>query len=287
MVAAPASLVLPLGPSVGSGIARRVGGQNVGGRSWQLGPITLSESLWLMDDKHVGPPPDTTAREVALGLARAGLSLVPAVGGAAAELLTLVVNPIIQGRRDRWLVSLAEAVDDLRAHGIDVRTLEGNEAVVSIILNATQAAARTHEEEKLDALRNGVVNAVLGVNYDEQMSQMFIRCIDELTPLHLRLLDYYRAPDEWFESRRMVVPDTFPLNAVIPELEHRPELYALLAQAENDLVARGLLNERRRSGRPQRVPYPLTTSLGDLFLGFVSRRQGGGVATADRDAEAT
>src|SRR6266849_5197425 len=100
------------------------------------------------DEERVGPPPSTQAGDIAEGLIKAALTAVPVVGGPAAELLGLVVTPALHLRYEHWLRRVGESVDDMRANGLDVRTLEGNEPLITVILNATQAAARTHEEEK-------------------------------------------------------------------------------------------------------------------------------------------
>jgi hypothetical protein len=87
------------------------------------------------------------AGDIALGLTRAVLSILPG-GGAAGELIGLVVIPGLQRRNRRWLRRMGESIDDMKANGPDVRTLADNDALITVILNASQAAARTHEEEK-------------------------------------------------------------------------------------------------------------------------------------------
>jgi hypothetical protein len=181
--------------------------------------------------KPVGKPPSTTKGDIAEGLARAALSMVPVAGGPAVELLGLVVDPALHRRYNRWLEQLAEVVDDLQEHGVDVRTLGTNEPFVTVILNATQAAARTHEQEKLEALRSAITNSALGLGPDEHTQMMLIRFIDELTALHLRVLAFFRDPPGWFDRHHMERPSYYMgargqvLEDGVPELRGQKDVY--------------------------------------------------------------
>lgn len=56
------------------------------------------------------------------------------------------------------------------------------------MLQATQIVLRNHQQAKLDALRKAVLNSTLLSSPEDYYQQMFIRLIDDLTPLHLEPL---------------------------------------------------------------------------------------------------
>jgi len=230
-----------------------------------------------MDDQGpIGPPPSETGKEVAAGLTRAGVSLIPLAGGPLAELIDLVLQPMIHRRRDQWLQHLAAAMDELRANAVDIRTLPGNDLVATVIVNTTAAAARTHEDEKLRALRNAVVNSALSLGPDEHTQMMFLRFVDEFTALHLQLLAYLRHPGGWYETNGIPRPDIYMgsrshlLEGAFPELRGRADFYQ---QVLNELGARGLCQPGMLSGMvsAQGMWDPATTPLGNRFLGVISR----------------
>ncbi len=97
-------------------------------------------------------------------IVRAGLSIVPP-GAAIAELIDLVIQPALNRRRDEWFNGLAADVQKLRDRpdAPTVEELSQNEVFVTTMLNANAAALRTHQAEKLDALRAAVINAALAV----------------------------------------------------------------------------------------------------------------------------
>ena len=210
------------------------------------------------------------------GLALAGVAAVPLAGGPAVELIDLVLQPVIHRRRDKWLGHLGSAVDELRANAGDIRTLANNDLLITVILNATAAAMRTHEEEKLRALRNAVVNSALALGPDEHTEMMFVRFVDEFTALHLQLLAYLRVPGTWFTAHDLARPDpsvaprSLLLEAAFPELHGRADLYKQLLA---ELDARGLCQASVLSGMvsAQRQWDPATTPLGNAFLDFISR----------------
>ena len=59
---------------------------------------------------------------------------------------------------------------------------------MSVVLQATQAALRTHQAEKLEALRNAVLNVAAGKGPSDDMQMVFLSFIDSFrndTPLAL------------------------------------------------------------------------------------------------------
>lgn len=131
--------------------------------------------------------PARSGAEIGVGIASAALQIVPLVGGPAAELIELVIGPSLGRRREEWFRKLAEVVDELRARldGFDPRDLDGNEQFVSSVLAASTIAMRAHREEKLEMLRNTLINGVLPGAPNEHEQMVFLRLVDELTPLHV------------------------------------------------------------------------------------------------------
>ena len=93
-----------------------------------------------------------------LGLVKAVASTVPVLGGLAAGLMDVVIGPQIERRRIDWLNSqdrlkrLEERID-----GFQVAHL-ADDPPTSAMLQAGVLALRNHNEEKLAALRNAVLN---------------------------------------------------------------------------------------------------------------------------------
>src|SRR5258708_825176 len=104
--------------------------------------------------------------------------------------MSMVLVPAIARRRDTWLKDLADGLEQLekRVDSFKIKKLQNNEAFVSAVLDASRAAISTHKEDKREALRNAVLNIALGRGPHEDEAEMFLRCIEEFTPWHIRIL---------------------------------------------------------------------------------------------------
>jgi hypothetical protein len=148
-----------------------------------------------------------------------------------------------------------------RMAGFRVEALVNNEAFISAALQASQAAIRTHERQKLEALRNAVVNVAAGRSPDADTTTFFLTLVDALSVTHLELLRYF--------ANRV----TFP-NDRRRELEERR---AVTDPMVLDLHTRGLLDDHRpvvarnRESSYAEVNGAWTISmLGNKFLQFIS-----------------
>jgi len=115
---------------------------------------------------------------------------------------------------------------------------------VTVAMQATQIALRNHQEAKLEALRNAVLNAALPNPPQEDEQMIFLRLIDQLTPWHLRVLSVLDEPVRWMERHGVANPGwgmggtATVLEQCIPELRGQRDTYDQIAR---DLQSEGLL----------------------------------------------
>jgi hypothetical protein len=223
--------------------------------------------------------PKKSARDVAYAVAKAAVSAAPVVGGPAAELLGLIFGPPLEKRREKWLEQLAGAVEELqeKVSELTPESLSKKDAFVSTALRATEIAIRTHQQEKLEALRNAVVSAALPGAPGDTQQQIFLNHVDSLTPLHLQILDFFQAPQGWGQRHQITYP-TWTMGAPATVLEHSmPSLAGqrgLYDQIVNDLEQRGLMTSGglHTTMSSQGMFSRRTTPLGEQFLQFISRK---------------
>lgn len=167
---------------------------------------------------------------------KALLSMIPVVGGPLVELFQFVIQPPLERRRDEWMRSIGDRLKDLEENGLDLESLQSNEQFVSIVLQATQGALRTHKEEKLTAFRNAVVNVAKGQSPDEAVQDILLGLVDQFSELHLRVLKVLHSP---------TVPETWDMGGLetvlqlnIPSLTGQRELTLKIVK---DLFNNGLI----------------------------------------------
>jgi hypothetical protein len=103
-----------------------------------------------MDNKNLELPTQSKG-DVAHSVAKAGLAVIPVLGGAAVELFQNVVQPPLEKRRAAWMAQVGEKLQELEEKGLDLNVLQENEQFISAVMYASQLAIRTHNEEKLKA----------------------------------------------------------------------------------------------------------------------------------------
>lgn len=221
-------------------------------------------------------PPQASRLDTVLTFVRAALSAVPVAGSPAVELLSLLVTPPIEQRRNDWMEMVADGICQLhQEEKLRVEDLPTNDAFIDTVLQATQAAVRTASESKRAALRNAVLNSALPNSPDETKRQIFVRLIDDFTEWHLRILDVFTDPPAWFQSRGRSVAEQMLAGSLMrvlkdaySEAEEHQDLLDLIAK---DLHRRGLMGPDglRAMISARGATSKNTTTLGDEFLTFI------------------
>ena len=152
--------------------------------------------------------PESEKRDVAHTLIKAGISFIPGIGGAATELFSMIIAPPLEKRRNQWLDDIAERLKSLEGvvDGFRVEDLSQNETFITVVMHATQVAIRNHQQEKLEALRNAVLNAARPDALEDDRQLMFLNFIDELTPWHLKVLHFFDDPEIWGSQHNINYP---------------------------------------------------------------------------------
>ncbi len=214
--------------------------------------------MGIFDEPSRKPLPQPTLEDFQRAAAKGVFSSIPVVGGVAAGLLGLLSSPVSQ-RRDDWLSDLERRLHDLEdgVKGFRFDDLGQNEQFISATLQATQAALRTHQAEKIEALRNAVLNVAAGNAPGDDQQLIFLNLIDSFTPTHLHVLHLFQNPEAAARERLRRQRD-------------------LSDQAVRDLSNRGLIKDTRpiaaRAGESNEslVIYAWeVTSLGKRFLDFI------------------
>jgi hypothetical protein len=217
------------------------------------------------------PENRTTSDWIHTGV-KAAISAVPVIGSPAAEFFGFLVAAPASKRKDEWIRSLEERLVSLETKipGL-IEALPSNDAFVTATLHATQVAMRSHQTEKLTALRNAVLNVAVGAAPDADRQLIFLTWVDAFTPTHLAVLEAFApsCPDELRTAVRSRMSS------------HREFTDAVI----NDLNARGLLVDHRpyiaRNRESSSPLASLSWTLSELatqFLAFIGESPENGVA---------
>lgn len=202
--------------------------------------------------------------------------------GIGGELFSWLVTPSLEKRRDKWVESIAQRLEGLekKVKGFKIENLCENESFISTLMHASQAAIRSHQKQKLEALQNTVLNAAMPNALEEDLQLMFLNFVDSFTLLHLRMLkilnDYKaRRPQNRHTGVRIEFvlkseqSTVLPGHKVCPDLWERKKYYN---QALIDLRIRGLAEIRMTDQADflEKIVYAQPTELGKEFLNFIA-----------------
>lgn len=172
---------------------------------------------------------------------------------------------------DARLKEISEKVDSL-----SLDEVSRNEVFLSTVLQATQIAIRTHQQDKYAALINAVTNYAIKTNIDENMQQMFLSFIDAFNEWHLRVLMFLDDPKRNLEMAGHQI-DFYMGGVGQVLLTYYPVLGEdndFTKQIVNDLHLRGLLNSDASVLNTMMTGSGMvasrTSPLGKKFLEFIN-----------------
>jgi len=176
------------------------------------------------------------------------------------------LSPMLK-RVDKWMVKVNNELKRLQDEGITLEEIVDNPTFVTALLQASQMALRTHQETKLNALCNAVINAALSNSFDTDLQFMFLSLVDSFTESHLLVLARFKNEPKG-ELRSPLRKTLIPSEKAFPQLEGRQEF---ILQITKDLRDKGLLQwEAVLSNSKIIHEAGYLTDLGDQFLAFIT-----------------
>jgi len=187
-----------------------------------------------MDDNIKYSPPDDNTKDTAHLVTSGLLSFIP----GAPELFEYFVQPSLEKRLVGWRNDVADALNRLEENQrIQIASLQSSELFVTMLMQATRLAVRNHQQEKLNMLRNAILNTASGIDLNEDLHLLFIRYIDELIPAHFFLLKFFYDNESELAFSRSYEKLYSIFDKKNPKLLSKDEFKLLCG----DLVNRGLL----------------------------------------------
>ncbi|MEH1014663.1 hypothetical protein V6U90_16320 [Micromonospora sp. CPCC 206060] len=219
-------------------------------------------------------PEDSDRRQGLAKSAEMAISFVPVAGSALQVAFNELAGRRLADRRARWLNDLAAKVHQLEDQVGDFAKLTSEDAFMDALTTAAQIADRTSRAEKLEVLRNAVVNSAMPDAPDVDTQQLLFDMIDRFTPTHMRMLQLLSDPPGWFDRYGIPRPNIYMgpkigiIEAGMPELAGRRDLIDRYAGA---LTTTGLINQSLTGMMTENGLWaPATTPLGVEFLAFIA-----------------
>ncbi|APA65085.1 hypothetical protein [Maribacter sp. 1_2014MBL_MicDiv] len=216
-------------------------------------------------------------KEISYTLLKAGIASIPILGGAASEILPLLLKSPIEKRKEFWMKEVGEKLKILeKSNTISLTELSKNDIFIDTIIRISTEALKTSEQEKLIYFKNALINTAILENLDISEVNIFTRFITEFTIWHIQILNLFDNPTNWFSRNEVNFPkfSSAPLSKVLviafSELKDRNEFYNLIW---SDLYRSMLINtaELNVGITSNGLKSSRTTAFGKKFLSFIQQ----------------
>ncbi|HWY98166.1 MAG TPA: hypothetical protein VNY36_03675 [Bacteroidia bacterium] len=220
--------------------------------------------------------PVPSIKDYLYSLTKGAIGSIPIAGAAAAELFSLIITPPLEKRRKEWMENIGKGLAELEVGSkIDLNSLSDNQEFIDVIIQASTYAIKTSQKEKIEILRNAILNTALGASPDTITRQIFLKLIDDFTPLHLQILHLFADPFKTLDTTYEQVQGTMGTGTLLAIVN---EMYPVLGKQLNLLnVIRTDLNSSGLVDLPgwqdmmgiTSIYAKRTTNLGVQFLQFI------------------
>lgn len=155
----------------------------------------MSDKMGLLDKDLIDPVVE--GDEVLHRFIRAGIATIPVVGGAAVEVFASIVTSPVEKRKQEWMIHITDVCNELITQEVvTLEKLQHDDRFISILMQVSNAAVQTHDEEKLEMLKNAVKNfAVKDVDEQDDVDSVLLHMAFQMPPLYLKILRYVIAPE--------------------------------------------------------------------------------------------
>lgn len=202
-------------------------------------------------------------------------------GNIASEFFDLMISKPLDKRKDAWLQDLSDSLIKLQeqVEGLELENLIEDELFQIIILDATNVAIKTHQKLKRQALLNACLNCAKRINISEDKQLIFIKAIDQLTDMDIKLLKFLYKPDNFLENideNSTKIRDTNrgfdEIINIFPEFTGEE---SLVVSRMNNLIGLGMMKDSSKqiANRSLGDIYDLMTDLGREFMEYISKEE--------------
>ncbi len=222
-------------------------------------------------DENVFPTSD--AKDVLRALVADAISPIP----YANPIFTRIIRSKLEKRQEKFFRRFFEDFQRLEKNFEDFKvSLEQNETFTSTYVEIVRSVIATHDQEKLDALRNALLNSALPDAPDDIQQKIFVQWINDLTSWHLKILSGFeteRIPfvdldqPQWEKNSAFSeLADVF--DAKFPQLADQHDLFVqIIRDLRNKGLIANLTPERHMLTRINTGPK--LTPLSKGFLKFI------------------
>lgn len=198
---------------------------------------------------------------------KASISFIPGIS----QFFNDYVKSPSTKRLEKFLAEVVQEIENLQNKNDKQINLE-NPSFQTTLMCTLQIASRNHQEEKINALKNAVLNSALINCIESDRQSIFLNYIDQLTPSHLKVLEIISNFSKYAEDEIIPYLEKVNVNAneirntipILQELNKNEDFYNQVIQdledkglvSFDDFRSKELFLSFSHKARQIRVPHP-------------------------------
>jgi hypothetical protein len=201
---------------------------------------------------------------------RALVDCIP-FGGLLTNNINFLVKPSIEKRKEKWLNLIVDSINVLSDKIDNINKMFQDETFVTFIINTTQSAMRTQQDEKIIMYKNVLINSYICKQIDLDKKMIFLNWLDNLTLTHMKVLSFMNKPSEFCDNPNGSTMYTIAeiMRMSFSDFNDNRQIYENVVK---DLYYKGLINTDNISTHmtSSGAFATRTTDVGKEFITFVS-----------------
>lgn len=135
--------------------------------------------------------PKINKNDIIVSVAKSVGGIVPFAGNLISEILEQGLKPRLTTGMDIWMRGVSKRLENIEKDSseIIISRLSNNEEFISILIEASQRAMKTHLPERRLILQNIIINS-LKEKYTFEDQTLFLTYLDRLSEAHIVILNY-------------------------------------------------------------------------------------------------
>lgn len=126
-----------------------------------------------------------TASDIGYETGNALLSSIPVVGALLSASFGLALESPYKNRVAKWADGVHNRLEGLSS---SIEYLQSNEHFISMLAIGCSIVVESHDEEKLTAVQNAIVNSSGNVDIEKETQQIFLNLLRRFTVTHIQML---------------------------------------------------------------------------------------------------
>lgn len=145
--------------------------------------IILINNKKRKQDMNLPEIPKESVGDLIHKIIRAGLGAIPIAGTGAIEFFNSIILPPITKKREAFLQDIIITLSELekKVEDFSIDSVQTNDIFISTLIHALKIEMQTHQKEKIELLKNVIMNTALNIFEDDDDYTYYLSILEDIS----------------------------------------------------------------------------------------------------------